>query len=136
MEDAKPFRETYCQQDDGIRIQTVVNEDTIMTCVPYHEIDWASFSYFLLGSIVLGICILGYSYIDKYQRSTARTSYESLVETNPSRVNNDNIHESARGNIELPDQIDESSGLDEPIDASSKELSSPTTTSPHQTNCQ
>jgi hypothetical protein len=123
MEDPKLFRESYCKED-GIRIQAVVTEDAIEKCVPYHEIDWASFSYFLLGSIVLAICILGYSYIDKYQRSTAQTSYESLAETDASRVNNDNVHASARGNIELPDQGDESSGLDEPIDPSSKALES------------
>lgn len=120
MEDPQPFREINCQ--DERRMKTTVDVTSIMTCVPYHQIDWASFSYFMLGSIVLAICIVGYSYVDKYQRTTALTSYESLAETDSSRANTDVIHESARGNIELHHQLDESPGLDVAMDVSEKAL--------------
>lgn len=112
MEDPQPFRDTYCQQE---RQERVTADTSVNTCVPYHDIDWASFSYFLLGSLVLGACIIGYSYIDTYQikTTTARSSYESLAEadTTSSQVNYD-TRESERGNIELHSHQDETSGLD------------------------
>jgi hypothetical protein len=70
-----------------------------IACVPYHQIDWACFSYFLLGSVVLATCIIGYHYIAQYQRIMARASYESLAENVGEQV----IFESDRGNIELHD---------------------------------
>jgi len=113
MEDPQPFRDTYCQ--DGRWLETPVNARSIMTCVPYHQVDWASFSYFLLGSVVLATCIVGYSYIDKYQRMAARASYESLAEADAARINND-VYESGRGNIELHNHEDETFGLGESAD--------------------
>lgn len=104
MEDPEPFRETYCQ--DMRTLTTSASAERVLTCVPYHQVDWASFSYFLLGSMVLAACIIGYSFIDKYQRMAARASYESLTEVEPSQVNT-NVHESVRGNIELHGQSDE-----------------------------
>lgn len=120
MEDPSPFRQTYCNGQQSW-LDTTANTRRVATCVPYHQIDWASFSYFLLGSIVLACCIVGYSYIDKYQRTTtmARPSYESISEADTSSlhvINEGGVHESARGNIELRSHQDEISGLETTVD--------------------
>lgn len=96
LEDPSPFRETYCTNRRWLEDLDAANHTS---CVPYHQIDWASFSYFLLGSFVLATCIIGYQYIAHYQRIVARASYESLAEN----VGNQVLFQSERGNIELHD---------------------------------
>jgi equilibrative nucleoside transporter 1/2/3 len=93
--DPRPFRETYCSS------QRSLQDVDGAACVPYHKIDWASFSYFLLGSVVLATCIAGYHYIDQFQKMEARTSYESLVESVGEQVGT--LFASERGIIELHD---------------------------------
>ena len=94
LEDPSPFRKMYCSNRRWLED---VNAANLTACVPYHQIDWASFSYFLLGSVVLATCILGYHYIAHYQRMVSRASYESLAVNVGEQV----IFQTESGNIEL-----------------------------------
>ena len=38
------------------------------TCLSYSEVSWATVVYFGLGCVVLGSCMLGYSYVDEYKQ--------------------------------------------------------------------
>lgn len=57
---------------------TESNINITTTCVPYTKVDWPTFVYFFLGSLVLGTCIIGYNEIDKYQRRKLLNDYEPI----------------------------------------------------------
>jgi len=48
------------------------------TCSSYNSVDWASFFYFLMGSVTLGGCLIGYSYVDRFQKAEHRNEYETV----------------------------------------------------------
>lgn len=67
------YREEMCSD----RSLEEANEPT---CLPYSHVDWATFVFFAMGSVVIAACILGYTCIDRFQRASHRNDYESLLE--------------------------------------------------------
>jgi solute carrier family 29 (equilibrative nucleoside transporter), member 1/2/3 len=65
----------YWDHECGNDLDSVIDATT---CVPYKAVDWGSFVYFFLGSLVLAACIIGYNEIDKCQRKMNRSDYEPL----------------------------------------------------------
>lgn len=51
------------------------NQNNNDECLPYHTIDWAVFSYFMAGCIVLFLCLVGYYHIHTYQTRQHRDEY-------------------------------------------------------------
>ena len=47
-------------------------------CHPYTRMDYAVLCYFLLGSLVLAGCIVGYTFIDRYEHDVHRDEYEAV----------------------------------------------------------
>ena len=102
LEDPAPYWQAHCSSDGsganatGFRNSSVVEvvmeeeEARIMldtaylqgndaqTCVPYEQVDWAVFLYFFVGSLVLACCLLGYGYVDRFQRRRQRDEYETI----------------------------------------------------------
>lgn len=76
-------------------------------CTGYREVDWGVFAYFLLGSLTLVACIVGYSWIDclcehfEDQIPSTTEDYGTFAyqesETSPA------VHESFRQGLELLD---------------------------------
>jgi len=92
MEDSSIYWNAHCQNDDSAR---KLEE----TCVPYQQRDFAVFSYFFLGSVVLVACLLGYAYIDRFQRRRHRDDYETLDSMESSVV-----EDSPRIGLEMPEE--------------------------------
>jgi hypothetical protein len=83
-----------------------------LTCSPYTEIDWVVFAYFLLGCCVLAVCLVGYSFINKYQRLEHRNAYESVQDISEDH----GLTGTPRIGLELHDRLHErqqANGLDE-----------------------
>ncbi|VEU43385.1 unnamed protein product [Pseudo-nitzschia multistriata] len=47
-------------------------------CSAYHSLDWAVLSYFLVGCIVLFLCLVGYNKIFQHQNMSYRNDYETV----------------------------------------------------------
>ncbi|KAL7574792.1 hypothetical protein ACA910_010637 [Epithemia clementina (nom. ined.)] len=47
-------------------------------CSPYSQIDHAVLCYFLLGSLVLAACLVGYCYVERIQNGQLRNDYETV----------------------------------------------------------
>lgn len=85
-EDPDDFRNTFCNEGErGADMLWYHSRDLSdeepqqsSTCSPYEKIDWAAFSYFFLGSLLLVACLLGYSYVDRFQQSEHRDAYETV----------------------------------------------------------
>jgi hypothetical protein len=60
---ARSFRRENCSDHRLLGEET--GEPVI--CLSYSEVNWATVLYFGLGCIVLGSCMLGYSYVDQYK---------------------------------------------------------------------
>lgn len=71
--------QVYWDHECGGNVLDSVIDDTT-TCVPYQVVDWSSFIYFFLGSLVLAACIIGYNEIDKCQRIMNHRDYETLAD--------------------------------------------------------
>jgi hypothetical protein len=80
-------------------------DDATTTCVAYEQRDWAVFFYFFMGSLVLGFCLLGYAYIDRFQRRRHRDEYETIDDTDEevSMPALDAVEESPRIGLEMGD---------------------------------
>ena len=63
-----------------------ISSTSTMSCTTYDEIDWVVFVYFGLGCMVLAICLVGYSFINKYQNFEHRNDYETVQNV----IDNDN----------------------------------------------
>lgn len=86
-EDQEVYWETFCQSGNT----TIATEEPASipdTCVPYTQFDGAVFGYFLAGSLVLLASLLGYIYIDHFQRGRHRNEYETVYEAHDTLVNN------------------------------------------------
>jgi hypothetical protein len=46
----------------------MVQQDDESECIPYSAISWATAGYFFLGCVVLAVCMVGYQYVDQYER--------------------------------------------------------------------
>jgi hypothetical protein len=66
-----------------------------------------------MGSLVLGCCLLGYAYIDRFQRRRHRDEYETIDDTDNSATNVD-VEESPRIGLELNDSSLRADGVDTP----------------------
>ena len=81
------------------------------SCMVYNKIDWVVFVYFSLGCIVLAICLVGYSFINKYQKFEHRNEYETVqnvssMETDTSNdIQEDHGSGTPRIGLELNDRI-------------------------------
>lgn len=96
LEDPSSFFEQRCQGDNYRKL------DGEPTCSPYSQHDWAVFAYFLGGCGILFCCLVGYSYISKYQRSEHRDDYE------PVQDNNSEVDEqSPRIGLEMNERVQE-----------------------------
>jgi hypothetical protein len=84
VEEPDDFWNSHCsgkkdnQDEPGRFLLEGVDGGAGSTCSPYTEIDWVVFAYFLLGCCVLAVCLVGYSFINKYQRLEHRNAYESV----------------------------------------------------------
>jgi hypothetical protein len=99
MEDSSSFWSQHCEgEGDATENSNELQSQT--TCSPYQQVDWVVFVYFFLGCVVLGSCLVGYSYIDRYQRSEHRDDYEPVLD-NPSH---EKVDDSPRIGLELKDR--------------------------------
>ena len=57
-------------------IHTLLEEG--QECSTYHDLDWAVLTYFLLGCIILLLCLVGYNQIFKYQNMSYQDDYETV----------------------------------------------------------
>ena len=60
------------------RMDLYMPQEEPPSCSPYAARDWAVFSYFLLGCIILIFCLVGYHQIHMYQNMKHRDDYETL----------------------------------------------------------
>jgi len=60
------------------RMDLYMPQEEPPSCSPYAARDWAVFSYFLLGCIILIFCLVGYYQIHMYQNMKHRDDYETL----------------------------------------------------------
>ena len=60
------------------RMDLYLPQEEPPSCSPYAARDWAVFSYFLLGCIILIFCLVGYHQIHMYQNMKHRDDYETL----------------------------------------------------------
>ena len=106
-EDPDDFRNTFCSDGESVADFWHYNHDDrdlpdeqqqqqqSSTCSPYEKIDWAAFFYFFLGSLLLVACLLGYSFVDRFQQSEHRDQYETVHSID------DSINGSPRVGLEL-----------------------------------
>jgi hypothetical protein len=97
MEDSSSFWGQHCEGDENDDRRGLQSE---ATCSPYQQVDWVVFVYFSLGCVILCSCLVGYSYIDRYQRSEHRDDYEPVQDNT---VHN-KVDESPRIGLELKDR--------------------------------
>ena len=90
---------------------SATSTSTAMTCTTYDEIDWVVFVYFGLGCVVLAICLVGYSFINKYQKFEHRNDYETVqnIIVIDKNDNNSSSHNNHNHNINIT-QEDHGSG--------------------------
>lgn len=75
------------------------------TCLPYTEVSWATAGYFSMSCVILGVCMVGYSYIDEYKHLARRTGlvggsstlYSSVSLNESFDVQNDNMDDNDNG---------------------------------------
>jgi hypothetical protein len=79
------------------RMDSYLPQEEPPSCSPYAERDWAVFSYFLLGCIILIFCLVGYHQIHLYQNMIHRDDYETL--------HNHEQHEAAAGENYINDNV-------------------------------
>jgi hypothetical protein len=79
------------------RMDSYLPQEEPPSCSPYAERDWAVFSYFLLGCIILIFCLVGYHQIHLYQNMIHRDDYETL--------HNHEQHEAAAGENYINDHV-------------------------------
>jgi hypothetical protein len=91
------------EQELSLSLQLQAGDDTAATCVAYEQRDWAVFFYFFMGSLVLAYCLLGYAYIDRFQRRRHRDAYETIDDTDSDEAAVDDIEVSPRIGLELND---------------------------------
>jgi hypothetical protein len=94
MEDSSSFWGQHCEGDENENSYGLQSQ---ATCSPYQHVDWVVFAYFSLGCVVLGSCLVGYSYIVRYQRSEHRDDYEPVRDNTV----HDKVDESPRIGLEL-----------------------------------
>jgi hypothetical protein len=104
---------SYWQRQDQESSSLQLQADDAATCVAYEHRDWAVFFYFFMGSLVLGCCLLGYAYIDRFQGRRHRDEYETIDDTENSAANAD-VEESPRIGLELNDSSLRADGVDTP----------------------
>jgi hypothetical protein len=68
---AKSFRHENCSDHRLLEEETGESG----SCLGYSEVNWATVVYFGLGCVVLGSCMLGYSYVDQYKRIVRTAKY-------------------------------------------------------------
>jgi len=78
FEDPSVYWDQQCGRERNMMETDEAVSDGDTACLPYTKVDWASFAYFLLGSLVLGACIIGYNEIDKYQQLICCNDYEPV----------------------------------------------------------
>jgi hypothetical protein len=88
-------------------------DDAAETCVAYEQRDWAVFFYFFMGTLVLGCCLLGYAYIDRFQRRRHRDEYET-IDSDTDEAAADDVEVSPRIGLELNDSSLRADGVDAP----------------------
>jgi hypothetical protein len=97
-----------------LRMDSYLPQEEPPSCSPYAARDWAVFSYFLLGCIILIFCLVGYHQIHMYQNMKHRDDYETLHNHEQHELAlgenyNDNVVEvdetSARIGLEMNDRI-------------------------------
>mmetsp|Transcript_19162 Transcript_19162/g.33761 ORF Transcript_19162/g.33761 Transcript_19162/m.33761 type:complete len:473 (-) Transcript_19162:48-1466(-) len=80
--------------------------DSAASCSPYQTVDWAVFSYFLSGCIVLLLCLVGFYFIHLYKLREFRDEYE-VVHDNLAHREEDGV--SPRIGLELNDRVQQRS---------------------------
>ncbi|KAG7361565.1 nucleoside transporter [Nitzschia inconspicua] len=76
------------------------------SCSPYQVLDWAVFSYFVAGCIVLVLCLVGFHLIHTYQIQRVREDFEMVHDTQPVVPNEPEADEvSPSISLELNDRI-------------------------------
>jgi Nucleoside transporter len=76
------------------------------SCSPYQSLDWAVFSYFVAGCVVLLLCLVGYHLIHTYRMQEFRDDYEVVRDTpliSESEPDGDDV--SPRIGLELNDRM-------------------------------
>jgi hypothetical protein len=101
------------QDQESSSLQLQLQADDAATCVAYEHRDWAVFFYFFMGSLVLGCCLLGYAYIDRFQQRRHRDEYETIDDMDEAATNA-NVEESPRIGLELNDSSLRVDGVDAP----------------------
>jgi hypothetical protein len=104
---------SYLQRQDQEVSSFQLHANDAATCVAYEQRDWAVFFYFFMGSLVLACCLLGYVYIDRFQRGRHRDEYETIDDTDESTTNAA-VEESPRIGLELNDSSLRVDGVDTP----------------------
>ena len=61
------FLQENCDSALAQTVETTMSTSSL-ECVRYSEISWSTAGYFLLGCIVLAACMLGYQYVDQYEK--------------------------------------------------------------------
>ena len=95
--DHSVYWESQCEAMGQLIDVSESNSHGATTCVPYTKVDWPTFVYFFLGSLVLGSCIIGYNEIDKYLRKKVHNNYESVQD-----ISEDVEEESPCGTSDFP----------------------------------
>jgi hypothetical protein len=90
-EDPEDYWQANCKGDSETVTSAVLGIPADV-CVPYHHFDVAAFGYFLAGSLTLVASLCGYLYIDRYQRSRHRNSYETVNEAQDHNLNSTGSH--------------------------------------------
>jgi hypothetical protein len=93
------------------------------SCSSYQHLDWAVFSYFLAGCIVLLLCLVGYHLIHIYQMREFRDEYE-VVHDGPIH-NNSTVHvqnASPSIGVELNDRLQQRENVTEYEDKSQENM--------------
>lgn len=77
------------------------------SCSPYQSMDFAVFSYFVAGCIVLLLCLVGYHLIHNYRMQEFRDDYQVVHDTPLNMPNRPDLDEtSPRIGLELNDRVD------------------------------
>ena len=100
-EDPHDFQSTFCTDESRNFLLTrdLLDEQQkhqSSTCSPYEKVDWATFLYFFLGSMLLLACLFGYSYVDRFRQTEHRDRYETVHS-----LGEDSIDSTHRSGFEL-----------------------------------